>query len=180
MCVRVCPSQKQSVHHSSWSFSIKALGFDLSSSELCSSWPRTKAHPSDFSSRSKGRSASILQQFFRAPEAWARHIEDTSEDVTSLSPTSFSGLFFFPRRWLASGDGESLRHSLQWKCLRPLPRVITSSPSGNRAWQQIGSDPAGSEMRFIHSERAGARQWSFTSLPSGMSGHELRWFSNRN
>lgn len=62
------PNKKnKSVKHSgpcvkAGGFSIKAVGFDLLSSEICSSWLDSKEHLSDFfsSSRSKGRSASIL------------------------------------------------------------------------------------------------------------------------
>lgn len=105
-------------------------------------------------------------------EAWAGHIEDNREDVTSLSPAAFG---FFPT--LASDDGEPLRHRPQWMCSRTLPHVITSSVSGNRVWQQTGSLPAVSKMRFIHSGIDGVQGiLLFMSLPGDTRGHALTPF----
>lgn len=72
-----------------WSISIKAVGFDLLSSKKCSPWLCSKEHPSDFSSGSKREERIHLVVVLQSLEAWARHIEDTCEDVTSLSPASF-------------------------------------------------------------------------------------------
>lgn len=64
--------------------------------------------------------------------------------------------FYPPLLAWAQGDGESLWHRLQWKCSRTPPRVITSSASTDLVWQQIGSVPAVSKMRFIHAGIKGA------------------------